>query len=530
MQKNDFSIRFPIFSTFNAQLLITNLKNKSPMKKMFLLLGMLAISFLGFAQVSRQQAINSVLNSVVSNNVDSVNVYMEPLSQSDSYYKLSRYDSSLANKCDERLENYDEAIAWYEEVLTNPNTSFNDSIFAAIDLGDLYLRLDEGGEKGICGKMVQYKPKSVYMHNKQTNIALSMIPQKEAGEKECSDSSPVQNLELSVGSNDTVLLTWDLPSGSETNPMALSWLMNDSINDCAQLGYDSYMSNRYDALDLRTLIGWRIESISYFKTTNWTQSLCVWKQKQDEEMIELYSQEVPENASIGLLTILLDEDIVIEPNTQYWFALRAKWNQGQPQDSYSFGLSVHESGIDGKSNLAMMSGSNEWQAFYHYNFWIRACLVDAGNGKRALQNSKEISPLTGYRIYRDGQLIKEIPYSFVTYFTDTQFTKGIDVEYCVTAVYGDEESEPVCATATITGITEKPENDGITVSPNPTNGLVRIEGVEVAEMQVYNALGQLVKFAQNSNEINLKGLPQGVYSLRITGVKGEITSRKIVVE
>ncbi len=161
------------------------------------------------------------------------------------------------------------------------------------------------------------------------------------------------------------------------------------------------------------------------------------------------------------------------------------------------------------------------------NLCVSATLTrfDRDTADRVIANQ-----LTGYRIYRDGQLIKEIPYSFVTYFTDTEFTKETDVEYCVTAVYGEEESEPVCATATITGITEKPENDGITVSPNPTNGLVRIEGVEVAKMQVYNALGQLVKFAQNSNEINLKGLPQGVYSLRITGVKGEITSRKIVVE
>ena len=169
---------------------------------------------------------------------------------------------------------------------------------------------------------------------------------------------------------------------------------------------------------------------------------------------------------------------------------------------------------------------NSWP-YPNGNLCVSATIARNGS-KRG--DSIIANQLTGYRIYRDGQLIKEIPYSFVTYFTDTEFTKETDVEYCITAVYGEEESEPVCATATITGITEKPENDGITVSPNPTDGLVRIGGVEVAEVQVYNAIGQLVKFAQNSNEINLRDLPQGVYSLRITGDKGEITSKKIVVE
>ena len=63
---------------------------------MFLLFGMILLPFFGFAQVSKQQAINSVLNSVVGCDVGEVNVYMEPLSKSDSYYKMSRYDSIRA--------------------------------------------------------------------------------------------------------------------------------------------------------------------------------------------------------------------------------------------------------------------------------------------------------------------------------------------------------------------------------------------------------------------------------------------------
>ena len=48
------------------------------------------------------------------------------------------------------------------------------------------------------------------------------------------------------------------------------------------------------------------------------------------------------------------------------------------------------------------------------------------------------------------------------------------------------------------------------VYPNPTNGVVRIEGVEVDEVIVYNALGQVVKRVQGTNEIDVADLAEGV--------------------
>ena len=126
-------------------------------------------------------------------------------------------------------------------------------------------------------------------------------------------------------------------------------------------------------------------------------------------------------------------------------------------------------------------------------------------------------------------MIKEIPYSFVTYFTDTEFTRETDVEYCVTAVYGEEESEPVCATATITGVGETMTDDAITLSPNPTNGIVRIDGATAAEVKVYNASGQLVKMMQNTNQIDMSQLHEGFYLLRITAMDGSVHVGKVTV-
>ena len=292
------------------------------------------------------------------------------------------------------------------------------------------------------------------------------------------------------------------------------------------------MGNLYDTLDLRNFVGWTIETISFYKVSNWSHVVYVWEQKQGESMHVLHSQAVPDETPFGLNTISLDEEIHVETNTKYWFAVRITYQQGGQGYSYPFGTVWDEEGVEGKSNLYMVPGFNTWQVIPdpYCHFWIKVCLVDEENEKILIPNGKDNQALTGYRIYRDGTLIKEIPYSFVTYFTDTEFARETDVEYCVTAVYGDEESEAVCATATITGVRDNAMNDDITISPNPTNGIVRIGGVKAVEVQVYNALGQLLKTMKNTNEITLKGLPQGIYTLHITDERGLVVTKKVVLE
>ena len=63
--------------------------------------------------------------------------------------------------------------------------------------------------------------------------------------------------------------------------------------------------------------------------------------------------------------------------------------------------------------------------------------------------------------------------------------------------------------------------------PNPAKDIIKIEGIEVAEVEVYNALGQRVKIVQSTNEIDLSGLVDGVYMLRITDAEGKVYTNKI---
>jgi hypothetical protein len=83
-------------------------------------------------------------------------------------------------------------------------------------------------------------------------------------------------------------------------------------------------------------------------------------------------------------------------------------------------------------------------------------------------------------------------------------------------------------------ITDVPENEAVaeavSVYPNPAKEKVTIEGVEVAEVQVYNTLGQVVKTMRGTNEISVAELPQGVYLVHIKDAEGKVYTNKIMIQ
>ena len=76
---------------------------------------------------------------------------------------------------------------------------------------------------------------------------------------------------------------------------------------------------------------------------------------------------------------------------------------------------------------------------------------------------------------------------------------------------------------------EEIDTQTISIYPNPAKDRVVIDGIEIAEVQVYNALGQLVKTVRDANEINVADLPQGVYLLRVADIEGRIFMEKVMV-
>lgn len=61
--------------------------------KTTLLTLLMFVATIGIAQITKQQAIDYVLDSIVVNRADSVNVFMDSLLQTSAYYNLNAYDS-----------------------------------------------------------------------------------------------------------------------------------------------------------------------------------------------------------------------------------------------------------------------------------------------------------------------------------------------------------------------------------------------------------------------------------------------------
>lgn len=463
---------------------------------------------------------------------------------------LSHLASSLANKCDEKMGNYEKAIEWYENVLTDTNTSFNDSIFASIDLGDLYSRMEINGEKGICGKWQQYVPESRQMYKTQRDYALSLLPNEKASPVEIMNIEenfpPVSNLSCQIYDNDTVLLSWNIPTDAEE--AVISW---SDMTCFTGIGFATVFcaidhAARFDSNDLASFVGWHIKDVSVILSETDTMYgmpqdqhyyARIWK-GTDEAPQQVYEKEIVHPVYSVPLTVSVDSIVYIENDNDLLI--------GYHNDKYRRFPCV----VDAVSAAPQGKGIN--YMLYHNDLnddcvadqrwiddtwpepWGNLCVAATiASSERKSDNKSRTASLTGYHIYRDGSLIKEIPYSFVTNFADTEFSKGFDVEYCVTAVYGDEESEPVCFTANVTGVGNAAEALEITVAPNPTNGLVTIKGKNLCRAKVVNMLGQqFVSITGDGDElqIDMASLPVGVYFIEIADTQGKWCVKKVMKE
>ena len=105
------------------------------------------------------------------------------------------------------------------------------------------------------------------------------------------------------------------------------------------------------------------------------------------------------------------------------------------------------------------------------------------------------------------------------------------LDWCDVAVGFDNQQLPVFCGVNIVETDEHLSiTDSFMLYPNPTNGNVWVDGVEVSEIQIYNVMGQLLKSYRGIHEISVSDLPRGIYLLHITDCHGVISKKKMVVE
>ncbi|MBP5664460.1 MAG: C10 family peptidase [Bacteroidales bacterium] len=78
------------------------------------------------------------------------------------------------------------------------------------------------------------------------------------------------------------------------------------------------------------------------------------------------------------------------------------------------------------------------------------------------------------------------------------------------------------------GIDNVKKDDKVVIYPNPTSGIVTIKAEGIIKVEVFDMLGHYITSVEKDNTIDLKDVPQGLYTLRITLIEGTLT-RKIVI-
>ena len=66
------------------------------------------------------------------------------------------------------------------------------------------------------------------------------------------------------------------------------------------------------------------------------------------------------------------------------------------------------------------------------------------------------------------------------------------------------------------------------VYPNPMSNVLHIESNNVQDVTIFNAVGQQVLFVENTNEIDVESLSEGLYFVKISDMKGNSIVKKIV--
>jgi hypothetical protein len=78
---------------------------------------------------------------------------------------------------------------------------------------------------------------------------------------------------------------------------------------------------------------------------------------------------------------------------------------------------------------------------------------------------------------------------------------------------------------------EEISSDGIIAYPSPTDGIIKINLTDAATLQeiaLINFYGRTVGMWKNTDEINIKGQPEGIYLLRIKTSSGAMVMQKII--
>jgi hypothetical protein len=285
---------------------------------------------------------------------------------------------------------------------------------------------------------------------------------------------PPTDLANTVNDND-VTLTWTAPGGGG-NGEWIEWDNGENNGEGVGLtnGGTFLAASRWMPDELTNYNGMSVTQLSFYANgdPDATYIMKIWT--GDNAGTEVMSQDVATFTVDDFNIVDLTSPVTIDASMQYWFGYEITHTAGTIPAGMDPGPAVQESGdmisIDGVDWVGMAATYNidhNWniaiyvdnlknaapaQAITKTTFPASTGGIVASNatGKLSVFSPNAAKDLTGYNVYRDGDMIGS---TTETTYTDMDLAVGT-YEYCVTAVYDAGESE--CSNTTIAIIEDTP--------------------------------------------------------------------------
>ncbi|HHZ65245.1 MAG TPA: T9SS type A sorting domain-containing protein [Flavobacteriales bacterium] len=113
----------------------------------------------------------------------------------------------------------------------------------------------------------------------------------------------------------------------------------------------------------------------------------------------------------------------------------------------------------------------------------------------------------------------------ITGETNQNFTATVSGNYAVEVSQNNCTDTSDCQSITLVDLPENKVSD-ILIHPNPTTGILTIEGVE-GSVSVYDIYGRMV-LTTNSNTLDISQAATGIYFVRIVDEQGRVYSQKVI--
>ncbi|MBN2175381.1 MAG: T9SS type A sorting domain-containing protein, partial [Bacteroidales bacterium] len=282
---------------------------------------------------------------------------------------------------------------------------------------------------------------------------------------------PPTNLTASVDECD-VHLEWDAPGGGGEG----QWIYWDQqVNGADGIGLTAggtfYCASHWNPSDLAPYDGMYMTKMNWYHYDNAATATFILKVWTGANAgTEIMSQTV--SSAIGWNEVDLTSPVMIDASQELWFGYEVTHPTGENPAGVDFGPAIYGYGdmisLDGTSWVSM---GTEYGLDYNWNLGAYVMDMTDGQGpaqplvKSTIENPANASfdvasgapgqynkftpnankALNGYNVYRSGNLLD---FTTETMYDDMNVPDGT-YNYCVTAVYDEGQSAPVCEEVTV---------------------------------------------------------------------------------